>query len=501
MKRLFIYVLLAMLFALSSCVKEGKEETALGPRMLFYADVPQTKAFIEDVNRSGNQMVVYDYMTIQRYNDKTQVDKYWYIDHARIICTVDGQQVWDFVETDDYYWLYRSTHKFFGWLYQGPSGYTTVTFFGGHPEFDKSSWTLPLPKYEFTLDSPVYDFLYSDVTERSYSQSNPDASPVKLKMNHLFCAFRFNVRSMRGDKITLKSATLSVLNSRQATIDYSKTASDPVAVTYTGDQCIPLSITYSSPLEFTTVTPAKNLFPGGYDPEGYHLMWAQNETEFADATLTLEYVVGEGGNTRSETLSLKDFNTKQWQGGNRYDYDVVFTDQMIELECTVLDWDKYDTKIEFTDVVVVSDKIQWNNSTVVSVDEHIGKVVLNPNGTPAECYFKIDAPQGAHWYAELIYNDEHSDRPFSFVGESAKYAEKNAGVETGLAAMGEVGVIGKIQIKANNSSAPAGHSAILRVSVRVEGADAQDERTIIVENLCSGHDYNEYTIVQNPTSN
>ena len=146
MKRIFIYILLPLLLALSSCVKGGKEEAAHGPRMLFYADVPQTKAFIEDINRSGNQMVVYDYMTIQRYNDKTEIDEYWYIDHARIQCTVDGQQVWDFVDVDDYYWLYRSTHKFFGWLYVGPSGYNTVTFFGDHPEFDKNTWHLPLPE-------------------------------------------------------------------------------------------------------------------------------------------------------------------------------------------------------------------------------------------------------------------------------------------------------------------------------------------------------------------
>lgn len=218
------------------------------------------------------------------------------------------------------------------------------------------------------------------------------------------------------------------------------------------------------------------------------MMWAQSEDEFKNATLELEYVVGEGSNVEVKTLSLNEFNTKQWLGGNRYDYDVVFTDQMIEIVCTVQDWDKYDTKIEFTEVVVVSDKIQWNNSTTVSVDEHEGKVVLNPNGSPAECYFKIDAPLGAHWYAELIYDDPHSSGAFSFVGESA--------VNEGQAAMGEVGVIGKIQIKANVSSALAGHSALLRVSVHTE-----DERTIIVENLCAGHDYNEYTVVQNPTSN
>lgn len=493
MKNSLIYILLAMLPILSSCVNEGKEDTVPGPRMLFYADMPQTKAFIEDINRSGNQMVVYDYMTIRKY-DNTATDEYWYIDHARIQCTVDGQQVWDFVEGDDYYWLYRSTHKLFGWLYVGPSGYNTVTFFGDHPEFNKNTWQLPLPKYKFTLDSPIYDFLYSDVTERSYSQENHDASPVKLNMNHLFCAFRFNVRSMRGDKITLKSATLSLINERQATIDYSKSAGEPVVVTYSEDECIPLVQSYSSPLEFTSATSAKNLFPGGYDPEGYHMMWTQNEDEFKNATLELEYAVGDKVETK--TLALSDFNTKQWQGGNRYDYDVVFTDQMIQLTCNVKPWDKYDTPIDFTDVVVVSDKLQWHNSTVVSIDEHNGQVVLNPNGTPAECYFKIDAPQGAHWFAELVYLDAHSTDAFSFVGESAEYAVTEANVNLGKAAMGPVGSIGKINIKANSSNAPEGHSALLRISVRTE-----DDRTIIVENLCAGHDYNEYTVVQNPTGN
>ena len=37
------------------------------------------------------------------------------------------------------------------------------------------------------------------------------------------------------------------------------------------------------------------------------------------------------------------------------------------------------------------------------------------------------------------------------------------------------------------------NKAKLRIIVRT----ANDEQTIVVENLCAGHDYNEYTIVQN----
>ena len=76
----------------------------------------------------------------------------------------------------------------------------------------------------------------------------------------------------------------------------------------------------------------------------------------------------------------------------------------------IKEWDYVENKLNFSDVVVVSDKIQWKESSVVSVDEHEGIVVLKESASngadsePAICYFKIVAPEGDNvtWQASLI---------------------------------------------------------------------------------------------------
>ena len=213
-------MMLAMSLVLLSCVKEAGRDMVKGPAMAFSAADPQTKAFIDDINRSGNELVVYDYMTGVGNILEVPAENRWYIDHSRIHCTVDGQEVWDYVSGDEYFWLYGSNHSCFGWLFSGPSGYNTITFFGEHPHFEKSTFTLPLPAYKFTHASPLYDFLYSDVTKRTYTQANPDSSPIDLKLNHLFSAFRFTVRSVRQAPVTINSAVLTVVTQKKATIDF-----------------------------------------------------------------------------------------------------------------------------------------------------------------------------------------------------------------------------------------------------------------------------------------
>ena len=98
--------MLLLSIACISCNKENGGGVLRGPAMSFTAQEPQTRAFINEINRSGNQLVVYDYMT---GTDKIlEVDDNWYIDHLRIQCTVDGQQVWDYVDYNDYFWLAAS---------------------------------------------------------------------------------------------------------------------------------------------------------------------------------------------------------------------------------------------------------------------------------------------------------------------------------------------------------------------------------------------------------
>jgi hypothetical protein len=136
----------------------------------------------------------------------------------------------------------------------------------------------------------------------------------------------------------------------------------------------------------------------------------------------------------------------------------------------------------------VSDKIQWHDNTISHLDEHTGEVLLfNNTSRPAECYFKIDAPQGATWIASLIPVAGHSDA-FEFVDPKS---ESGKGLKSLSGNVGEIGII-KVRVK-NATDQTDTNKAKLRIVVKT----ANDGQTIVVENLCPGHDYNEYTLVQN----
>ena len=193
---------------------------------------------------------------------------------------------------------------------------------------------------------------------------------------------------------------------------------------------------------------------------------------------------------QTKTFQLNGFSQKEWLAGNRYSYELVFTDKEITLTCKVLPWNKKEIVLDFTEVVVVSDKIQWHDNTISHLDEHTGEVLLfNDKAKPAECYFKIDAPQGATWIASLVSVAGSGAAAFEFVDPITG---------DGLNSLsGNVGEIGKIKVRVKDASSQTDtNKAKLRIVVKT-AASAQDGEVIVVENLCPGHDYNEYTLVQN----
>ena len=486
-------MMLAMSLVLLSCVKEVGRDMVKGPAMAFSAADPQTKAFIDDINRSGNELVVYDYMTGVGNILEVPAENRWYIDHSRIHCTVDGQEVWDYVSGDEYFWLYGSNHSCFGWLFSGPSGYNTITFFGEHPHFEKATFTLPLPAYKFTHASPLYDFLYSDVTKRTYTQANPDSSPIDLKLNHLFSAFRFTVRSVRQAPVTINSAVLTVVTQKKATIDFkdavNKVAGGKADVRYESEfSTVDTLRLENRNHELTSGSPAINLFDRN-DMEAFRMIWPQDETEFASAVLEVKFKDDTKPDEQTKSFQLNGFSQKEWLAGNRYSYELVFTDKEITLTCEVLPWNKKEIVLDFTEVVVVSDKIQWHDNTISHLDEHTGEVLLfNDKNKPAECYFKIDAPQGARWIASLV--------PVAGKTDAFEFVDPKSGnvVESPSGDVGEIGII-KVRVK-NATDQTDTNKAKLRIVVST-AASAQDGQVIVVENLCPGHDYNEYTLVQN----
>lgn len=488
-KSIFIfYTISAILLCACEKHRDGVKDGAA--KITFSPSDQDTKSFINQINMSGNELVVFDYVTdIRDVSEDINRDvSEFYIRHKRIRCTVDGQIEWDYVNNDEFYWIYGTLHKCFAWLYSGPGGNNTIDFFKEHPHLDidddPENHVLHLPIYNFDLDSPIYDFLYSDIVTRKYTQENPDSSPVNLTMNHLFSAFRFSITNMQLNPITINSVTLDVYTKKRTTIDYTS-IEDGVKVTYDALARIPMTHNDS----FTLNTDdSKYLFTDSDEYE-YHMVWAQTEEEFEDAKLIINYTRQNASGqsvTEDKVIQLNKHNYTEWKGGQQYTYDIFFTEKEIKLECSVVEWDWQKRPLEYTDVVLVSDKMHWNQDTIELEDEHEGYVVID-NDKAAECYFEIDAPEGATWTATFLRLDGN-DNAFKFVDPQSA---DPSNPDLTYSISGEVGFPATLKIVPVVKETFTTNRAKLRVVVKV------GDRTIVVENLCMGHDFHEYTIVQN----
>jgi hypothetical protein len=80
--------------------------------------------------------------------------------------------------------------------------------------------------------------------------------------------------------------------------------------------------------------------------------------------------------------------------------------------------------------------------------------------------------------------------------DAFEFVDPNSG-EVLKSPSGDVGKIGIIKVRVKNATDQTNtNKAKLRIVVST-AASVQDGEVIVVENLCPGHDYNEYTLVQN----
>ena len=178
------------------------------------------------------------------------------------------------------------------------------------------------------LDSPQFDFVYSNVIERNLDNGAPTTA-VPLKFNHLFSAFGFTFENDSPSSFNIKSATLKVHDQAAATIDYSNVWDKGFApadadnwnpeVTYTGlEPEIPLSVISGKTEVSLQPNTCYDMFHGDeitdmakYDK--YTLIWPQDLT---GKTLVINYDMTV---TRPYTKYVYDKNS-------RGSYKVEFTE-------------------------------------------------------------------------------------------------------------------------------------------------------------------------------
>lgn len=424
-----IHTLAAAVFmaaALSSCAKMRVETEDVRPagtpiRMAVSSEGAQTKALFDasSFSAEGNVLQIWDVY----FN--SVVAPQAYIEGTDVVSTGTTGAVWPFKEGDavkHYYWTKTGTHRFYGVLVKDNSGsapLTPTTDWG----FDAAHKVYSVPTTTLTLNSPQFDFVYSNVIERNLDNGAPTTA-VPLKFNHLFSAFGFTFENDSPSSFNIKSATLKVNDQAAATIDYSNVWDKGFvpadadnwnpAVTYTG-----LTMSSQTGISVKNVDiqagTCYDMFQGvkitdmtKYDK--YTLIWPQDLTGKTleinyDMTVTkpvtkYEYVsrghggwdvefepvdetkgaynqkkglftkyyeyVGEGKGsynvksatpkndgkykqvetseivTENKTLTIdlaKKTKGRKWIAGNKYLYNLLYTNSELEMKVTVMQWD------------------------------------------------------------------------------------------------------------------------------------------------------------------
>ena len=399
-----ILIASASILAAVACVKESTDDQ---PKTItVQATAPQTKAMFTPTTfkTEGNRLRIYDFNPSGKYFDdvigpEIQGNNYGY------------NNVWPF-ENAPHSWT-ADEHKFFGWLENDAnmtSNNTPTAFFGSGFSFDEDTKVLTIPAKQMNIDTPEFDFLYSNIIVRDMVNS-ADYSPVNLEFSHLFTAISFGAENGSDSDIEIVDFKIEkILNSRSATISFADN-SQPLA-TYK-DAATPAYFTRNSGA--FTLTPnqrVNNIFTHS-DTQQFMMLWPL-ESSHLHSTAKVEEEDGlikypeeykmyikykADGSTFEKRMNFPD---APWLAGKKYHYDIVFADKAIELNVLVKEWDYQHQDVDYTDAAVGVEStgiLKWDGT--VSVIDETQKTVSIVNAQPAKGTFTIMTPLGGSWMISL----------------------------------------------------------------------------------------------------
>ena len=423
MRNIF-FCCIALLAALSC----GKEEPASGhaDKIRFAPYIPGTKGFIENINASGNTMIVYDWMSKDNENGGD-----WFMNGVSIACDDNGN--WNYsgdFEGQEFFWMNRSNHQFFGWLTKDASisndKNTPKSFFGN--DFRFSDWTLTIPETQMTLNTPQFDFMYSNITRRYYSKDGEnntpagsgggDASPINLEMKHLFTAISFGAVNGSTFCVTIEEFKVeNILNKRSANISFKNGTISYID----GTENQYLNMETSNPCTIQPDNEEYNVFNPG-NGKNYIMLWPlessyiHSNADFSidegeivgiddypeDYRMYIKYSFDDGtGETFEKRMNFPDMDL---EAGKRYHFNITFADKIVELKTSVMPW-IYDTQtIDYANSAVTvpgGGILSWNDEKSTLMESGGEKLVVIKNGQPAEADFTIDTPLGGVWLISL----------------------------------------------------------------------------------------------------
>lgn len=409
----------AVLLMTAACTKQPAHNVRETDEITFQVSAPMTKAmFSEDkyFQKEGNRIKIYDFNPSGKYFDDligpdVQGNTYGYAG------------VWPF-ENAPHAWTVDE-HKFFGWLAKDANfegGMTPESFFGEGFKFDEDTKILTIPAKSMGVNTPQFDFLYSNIETRDMV-NNPDYSAVNLEFQHLFTAVSFGASNGTETNVTINEFRIeSILNKRAASISFA--GNEPV-VRYTDATSDQYLTRTTGEFRLNSGDDVQDVFnipkEDQEDVRSYMMLWP---LESKDIHSTAEVEPGADGNVDFEDypadfkmyikytfadepdLTIKkrmNFPDINLEAGKNYHFDIAFADKTVSLKTTVKNW-IHDTQIiDYANSVVnVPGVLTWDDTKSTLMESEDGeKLVVIKNGQPAEAAFRIDTPLGGVWLISL----------------------------------------------------------------------------------------------------
>jgi len=208
-RRTYINLALTLIAAgiLVSCVQKENPDAYLADEYITLGagSGDSTKALLSNSDLSYNGMVFQTYDYVSGYNGTisghTNGEEFQYFSNTLTYKSDATSWKWLFGDVSSptsYRWTRTGTHKFFGWMLtdgHDASNLNTSSVFSTYStSFDDANdvHTVNLGN-ALTVDSPQYDFLYSDIVNVAVADGIPNH--VDLPMKHLFGALGVSIRN------------------------------------------------------------------------------------------------------------------------------------------------------------------------------------------------------------------------------------------------------------------------------------------------------------------
>ena len=277
--------LLALAVVLASCDKQDSPGSYADEYITLGAseDGGYTKGLLgrNDLTVNGSSFQAYDYLSgyTGTISGHTGGEQFQYFSNTLTYKSDATPWKWLFGNVNSptsYKWTRTGTHKFFGWMLADGHDASTLNTSGCfstyNTNFNESTGvhTVNLGT-SLTVDSPQYDFLYSDIVSVPVVDGIPDH--VDLPMHHLFGAVGVSVSNNSELDVTVYGVSFENFPNRNT-----------VALEY-GDLSGEMNLNYSQP----TYSAGSVFFPNKLPSAGIIL---RNRNHATDAHKTYDAITG-----------------------------------------------------------------------------------------------------------------------------------------------------------------------------------------------------------------